>query len=274
MENFHLEKAYEIDGTLVYNAYPVKRILYHERSEYQDILVVELLFGKALVLDGIIQFSTYDESVYHDGLVKPCFEADYRDILILGGGDGGAARALRRLSKGVKVTVIDIDPMVTDIVERFMPEVIDHIFEDRDITLVNDDAYRYVVNSRDNFDYIIGDLTDLRPEYFDGSEVNKLYTREFLEILKTRLKRGGKVIYHVGGLNMDTKLISLFWRRATEVFDIVKAYGVYVPSFLDIWVYLAMGEKDFSVDCDQPPTLELRLCDKEHQHTPICYLKR
>jgi spermidine synthase len=120
----------------------------------------------------------------------------------------------------------------------------------------------------------LGDLTDLRPEYFEGSEVNKLYTEEFLSLLGSRLNPSGKAVYHVGGLNMDTKLIGLFWRRVRKVFRHVRAYGVYIPSFLDIWVYIAMSNNEFGLSREDPPIIELSYCDKDHIHTPICYLKK
>ncbi|KAE9464760.1 hypothetical protein C3L33_03331, partial [Rhododendron williamsianum] len=45
----------------------VERILYKEKSEYQEILVFESsTYGKVLVLDGIVQLTEKDECAYQE----------------------------------------------------------------------------------------------------------------------------------------------------------------------------------------------------------------
>jgi spermidine synthase len=152
-ELYHWEYATEIGGRVVYIAYPIKRILYRRRSRYQDIVVAELPVGKALILDGVTQFTTMDEELYHRAVVEPAIEEHYRRVLILGGGDGGVAREVRRLLPEAEIVVVDIDPLVTRVVERFMPEVPRGIFRDRRVRLINMDAYDYVMNVDEKFDY-------------------------------------------------------------------------------------------------------------------------
>lgn len=53
----------------------VKEVLFHERSEFQDVLVFESVhYGKVLVLDGVIQLSERDECSYQEMITHiPCF---------------------------------------------------------------------------------------------------------------------------------------------------------------------------------------------------------
>lgn len=45
----------------------VKEVLYHEKSEYQDILVFDSTnYGRVLVLDGVIQLTERDEAAYQE----------------------------------------------------------------------------------------------------------------------------------------------------------------------------------------------------------------
>ncbi len=77
--------------TLTWGFYPKKKI-YSGKSKFQKFEIFETeKFGKVLVLDGLIQFSTFHEFVYHEMLVHPAFfcHKNPRNILIVGGGDGG-----------------------------------------------------------------------------------------------------------------------------------------------------------------------------------------
>lgn len=57
-------------------AFPkVKEVLFHERSDFQDVLVFDSVhYGKVLVLDGVIQLTERDECSYQEMLTHiPCF---------------------------------------------------------------------------------------------------------------------------------------------------------------------------------------------------------
>lgn len=53
----------------------VKEVLFHERSDFQDVLVFDSVhYGKVLVLDGVIQLTERDECSYQEMLTHiPCF---------------------------------------------------------------------------------------------------------------------------------------------------------------------------------------------------------
>ncbi|HBM76046.1 MAG TPA: spermidine synthase, partial [Clostridiaceae bacterium] len=52
------------------------------------------IFGKMLVLDGIVQLTERDEFVYHEMIAHiPLFtHPNPRKVLVVGGGDGGTVR--------------------------------------------------------------------------------------------------------------------------------------------------------------------------------------
>lgn len=73
----------------------VSKVLHREKSQYQDILVVETKsYGKVLILDGIIQCSEKDEFAYQEmiSFLPLCCHKNPEKVLIVGGGDGGVAR--------------------------------------------------------------------------------------------------------------------------------------------------------------------------------------
>ncbi len=243
---YHSEKVRLKAGELEIR-YPIYRVLYSGRSEYQEIMVVESIFGKMLILDGVIQLTTYDEDIYHKGLVLPTYKKRFRKILILGGGDGGAANQLINLNPNVKVDVVDIDPMVTEVTNKYLPEVVRDVFKHNNVRLINQDAFKYLKKYAGTYDMILGDLTDIRYEDEEGSEVNALYSIDYIRDLKKVLKNNGVVTYHVGGLSMDREHIIAVYNTFTEVFNHVRVYGIHIPSFLDIWCYISASNKPIRI---------------------------
>ena len=66
------------------------------QSAYQEIVVTRRGNDMRLYLDGGLQFSTRDEYRYTESLAYPALGAGARSVLVLGGGDGLAARELLR----------------------------------------------------------------------------------------------------------------------------------------------------------------------------------
>ena len=243
---YHIEKV-RINNSFFEIRYPIKRILYRAKSRFQDILVAESTFGKILVLDGVIQFSTFDEWIYHKALTLPAMKASFRRILVLGGGDGGAARELLKSYQDIHIDVVDIDPEVTKIVQKYIPEVEAGVFHRENVNLINDDALKFVEKVEKKYDYIVGDLTDLRDDDEAGSQVNRLYHMEFLNRLKNILSEKGIISYHLGGYNLDRDLVMKAYSIFSKAFKYVKLYGVFVPSFTDLWCFISSSDRPFKL---------------------------
>src|SRR6202049_1372922 len=74
--------------------FQVDRVLYELQTEHQHLVLFEQqYFGKMLMLDGATQISKRDEFIYQEMMSHvPLFaHGDARDVLIIGGGDGGLA---------------------------------------------------------------------------------------------------------------------------------------------------------------------------------------
>ena len=70
----------------------VDRQLYAGRSEFQRIDIFDSKeFGRFLTLDGYMMLTEKDEFIYHEMIthVPLCVNPDTRDVLVIGGGDGG-----------------------------------------------------------------------------------------------------------------------------------------------------------------------------------------
>jgi spermidine synthase len=172
-------------------------VVYAETTPYQRITITRFADRTRLYLNGSIQFDSLDEHRYHEMLVHPALSRVPRPqrVLILGGGDGMAAREVLLDARVEHIDLVDIDPRVTT------------LFRDRDdlaalnggalrdprVTLHHVDAWTYVDQRADMYDLIIADLPD--PHDF---ALSKLYSLEFYAKLVDRLSTGGLIVTQAG----------------------------------------------------------------------------
>lgn len=104
----------------------VREVVYSGHSRFQEIQIVDTVtFGRVLVLDGVFQTSEKDEHFYHEMLVQPAMVVadDIRRVLIIGGGDGGAAREVLRHAGVEKLTMVEIDGDVVEACQQHLPSI-------------------------------------------------------------------------------------------------------------------------------------------------------
>ncbi len=161
-------------------------IVYTKTTSYQRILVTRGRAGFQLFLNGNLQFSSADEYRYHEALVHPAFAANpqARRALVLGGGDGLALREVLRYPQIESVTLVDLDPDMTALSDRYPPlgELNGYSFRDPRVRVVNSDAMIWIQESDELFDVAIADFPD--PNTF---ALGKLYTTRFYRLLAGKL---------------------------------------------------------------------------------------
>ena len=138
----------------------IKKLLY-EHQGIQHIQIFETVdFGKMLVLDGKIQLTERDEAFYHEMLVHPAMimHDNPSKVLIIGGGDGGAAREVLKHDPR-EVIIVEIDKNVIEYCKRYIG-IDKGSLEDERVTIVNEDGFEFIKNTDEVFDIIIVDSTD------------------------------------------------------------------------------------------------------------------
>ncbi|MGB8791506.1 MAG: spermidine synthase, partial [Mycobacterium sp.] len=108
-----LVRAQDIETTSRQRLY-ADPIIAYRHSAYQEIVVTRRGNDMRLYLDGGLQFSTRDEYRYTESLVYPALGGRARSVLVLGGGDGLAARELLRQPGIEKIVQVELDPAVVD----------------------------------------------------------------------------------------------------------------------------------------------------------------
>ena len=165
-------------------------IIYSKDTPYQRIVLTRWRDGVRLYLNGHIQFSSIDEARYHEALVIPAMAAcpTARSVLILGGGDGMAAREVLKYNGVQAVTLVDIDPAMTDLgkTRKELLALNGNALNDHKVRIHNTDAMIFLKNSQDFFDVILIDLPDP-----NTPSPTTLYFKAFYTLCFRRLNLGG-----------------------------------------------------------------------------------
>jgi spermidine synthase len=168
-------------------------IIYAETTPYQRIVLTQWRGDVRMFINGNIQFSSVDEFRYHEALVHPAMGsvASPRRVLILGGGDGMAAREVLRHPGIEHIDLVDLDPAVTRLF-RTNPKLIElnhGSLNDSRVSIHNRDAFAYLAESADRYDVIIIDLPDPNNE-----SLGKLYTTTFYRLVAKHLSPVGVMV--------------------------------------------------------------------------------
>ncbi len=158
-----------------------------------------------LFLDGRLRISGRDEHRYHQGLVHPAMRGPHARVLILGGGDGLAAREVLRHPGVRRVDVVDLDAGVVDLA-RHDPELSDlnaHVYRDPRVRVVTADAFRWLRSAHGTYDVVICDLPD--PGITAST---KLYSQEFYGLATRVLAGDGRIAVHAGPVSTRAHV---FW---------------------------------------------------------------
>jgi len=144
-------------------SFEVRETLYHEKTEFQELAIFDTeLLGRVLVLDGAVQTTEADEFYYHEMTVHPAVLAhgSAKRVLIIGGGDGGVLREALKHPEVEQVTMVEIDPKVTELSRKYLPGLSDGAFDDTRTNLIFSDGVKYVAETNDRFDIMVVDSTD------------------------------------------------------------------------------------------------------------------
>jgi len=232
--------------------FSISDILYSGKSDYQDIQVLESPgFGRCLILDGKIQCSTFDEFIYHEALVHPAMitHPNPENVFIAGGGEGATLREVLAHKTVKNAIMVDLDEKVVDLCKEYLPTLSNGAFDDPRTELINDDAMKYLNETKEKFDVVIIDL----PEPLEEGPAYLLYTQEFYKDLLTKLTPNGLMCLQAG----CTSMIIVYGYTAviktlSTAFSAVAPYQAEIPAFGGTWGFAiassSLDPHDLSVE--------------------------
>lgn len=154
-----------------------------------------------LYVDGRLRVRGRDEPRYHRALLGPAIRGPNARVLVVGGGDGLAAREALRHRGVRRVDVLEPDGAVVDLARRdpALAALNGGVYGDPRVRVLTGDAFRRLRELRPGrtggagYDVVVSDLAD--PAMTAST---KLYSQEFYGLVGRVLAPGGRLAVHVG----------------------------------------------------------------------------
>jgi spermidine synthase len=219
------------------------RSLYKGKTRYQSMEIFRnSTFGTLLFLDGKIQISHGDENRYHQYLVSAPLLAhqDPKNICVIGGGDCFALEEAVKFKSLERILMVELDKGVVDFCRKNY-KAIGKCLKDKRVELVYEDARKWLENNPEKFDVLIIDLTE------PHGPSKMLYTREFYQLCKKRLKAGGIISIHTDNYYLFPESFATIYRTFHSVFPHIKTARVDMPCFGMGWTYRIAALRSISL---------------------------
>ena len=227
-------------------------VIYAVSSPYQRVIVTQGRGGSEaslrLFLNGNLQFHARDEYRYHEALVHPAMAGmgAAKRVLILGGGDGLAAREVLKYPQVDAITLVDLDPTVTRLFSDvpLLRRLNQDSLHSPKLKIINADAFRWLEDrledaSAEPFDVVIIDFPD--PSNY---ALGKLYTTSFYSLVERNLSAAGYMV-----VQTTSPLIARhsYWTVVATLESIglkTAPYHAHVPSFGE-WGFVLAGHRPY-----------------------------
>jgi len=225
-----------------------------------------------LFINGNIQFSSLDENIYHDFLIHPVMAVSKvrKNVLIIGGGDGMAARELLKY-KDSNITLIDLDKELDELAaknpilrklnkgsfghlnfveaEGIGSEEVKELKNDKNetyamIDVINIDAEKFLHSLKGKtWDIIVIDLPDP-----SNPELVKLYSKQFYMSLKKVLAKDGMFVIQSTSPYHAKEAFLCIGRTLSAAGLNILPYHINVPSFGDWGYFVGWKNNDTKED--------------------------
>lgn len=232
-------------------------VIYSTSTPYQRIVLTKAPHDLRLFLNNNLQFSTRDEYRYHEALVHPglaSINAPKR-VLILGGGDGLAAREVLKYPTLEEVVQVELDPEMIRLFSTndLLTALNGNAFASPKIKVVNQDAFiwlkNYVAEGGAPFDFVIADFPD--PSNYS---IGKLYSLTFFKLLHQAVNEQGRVVVQSTSPYVARKSYWCVNNTLAAAGFTTTPYHAYVPSFGE-WGFVMAGKQPFVAAQQYPKDL-------------------
>lgn len=230
----------------------IKKKVYSGKSKYQKFVIFDTKeFGRIFSLDGLVQFSTRHEFVYHEMLTHPAFfyHKNPKRVLIIGGGDGGVLREAVKHSVE-NIFLVDIDEKVVDVAKKYLPTISNGAFFDKRLKIFHENALNFVKKYKNYFDIIVDDLTDPT-----GPSV-ALWKKAFIKNIKSALKDDGIAAFQTG--HLKERFAKKARKNIKKIFPYFKTHKAFVGCFPFDEHAFSFGSKKNNFNKTSPRTIKTR----------------
>ena len=214
--------------------------LHTEQTEYQDLAVIETLqFGRMLVLDGMVMTTEADEFVYHEMISHVALNThpQPKQVLVVGGGDGGVIREVIKHNSVENAVLAEIDRRVVEVSQEYLPGIAGALTDAR-VTLAIGDGVAHVREHKGKYDVIIIDSTEPI-----GPAVG-LFSREFYQEVHQALTPDGIMVAQSESPFVNQDVIKLIHTNLAGIFPVKRLYTASIPTYPSgLWSFTIASKK-------------------------------
>lgn len=219
----------------------VDKQIFTTQSKFQRIDILESEeFGRFLTLDGLMMLTEKDEFIYHEMITHTAMSVNpkIKNILVIGGGDGGVVRELSKYNSIENIDLVEIDEEVVNSCIKYLPSLSNKLKDER-VNIYYQDGLKFVRNKENEYDLIIVDSTDP----FGPGE--GLFTKEFYGNCYRALKEDGILInQHESDFYNDYEnSMKRAHKRIHQTFPICKVYEAHIPTYPSGHWYFGFASK-------------------------------
>jgi len=212
----------------VLHCFLIKKLIFQGKTKFQKVLIFDNpVYGRIFCLDDIIQLTEIDEFIYHEMISHPVLFSHPKaeNVLVIGGGDGGAVReVLRHPVK--RVDLVEIDSKIIEISKKYLKFCSQEAFSDRRVKIYNLPGEKFIAESpKDFYDIIIIDCTN-----FSEKTSLSLFKVKFYKDCFSALKKEG-ILITLGASFLDLKFVKEILKRIKKVFPFWTIYKFCMPSY-------------------------------------------
>lgn len=221
--------------------------------------------GRTLVIDGTVQLSEVIDPVYTTSLVFPAalLAPSRRRWLIVGGGDGAAAREALRFRDTELVRLVDVSRVVIEQTQALIPSFWAGCQRDSRLEIITRDATRVMaemVDREEQVDVLVYDLSDPSTDDitpFSESPADDLYSEAAFRAASRCLRPGGVFVAQMAELSqLQWRAHARGRRLLSRVFRHVHSYRTHIEPFgySESWILASdhegVGDPTREVDVD------------------------
>lgn len=230
-------------------------VLHIEQTPFQKLEIFRnKTFGVFMVLDGYVQVTEKDEFIYHEMICHPamCVNPEIRNVLIIGGGDGGSAREISRYKTIEKIDQVEIDEAVVRACQKFIPSTSSVFTSEPRLNLMFGDGLKFVKEAPAGaYDLILVDSTD------PAGPGEGLFTTDFyLDCYRALSDKGILVNQNEGAFyDGDIQEMQKAHAKIRKTFPIARVYGYNLPTYASGYWYFGFASKVFDPVADMKPEI-------------------
>ncbi|MFV9510263.1 polyamine aminopropyltransferase [Tepidibacillus sp. LV47] len=243
-------------------SYRIKEIIYQEKSPFQEVMIVDSYdFGRMLVLDGVVQTTSMDGYIYNEMIthIPLHFHPHPKRVLIIGGGDLGAAREVTKYDQVEKIDLVEIDELVVQACKKYLPEVSGNLSDPR-VQFIYQDGVEFVKNRKNEYDVIIVDSSD------PVGPAKQLFEYDFYQNIYQALKDDGVMVCQSQSPIFHFDVLKQTYKHIRSLFPFTSLYMATVPTYPGgLWSF-TLGSKKYNQLVQKPFDKQTNYVNEEILH--------